>query len=378
MLNVYLNRFWQANDIAMKDNCFNPEATQVAMGMRMAEECIFDELGEKGEPWGNNPPELMARLCRQYNDKAEKITGRRLLDEKYPKNHEIFPKIKMIGEVFGGNYAYKNGTFWLEECIATPQDLEAALDRVDKLDIRSFILPEHWETAKKQIFETTGQTLDLLRYGRRVRGPVTLAMSLCKIENIIFWMEDYPDLVHRFFDTIERVILQYVDIVNQEAGEEKVKNEHSRMGFRFFDDNCCMLSPELYEEYAYPLLKHVFDKVCPNKEDYRYQHSDSEMSHLLPILGRLNFTAVNFGPTVLADQIRKYMPNARIDGCLSPMTFLSNNDDDIIAEVKRDCEMSKEFNFRGLCIDTAGSINFGTKLTSMLAVMYAIQEYGQF
>jgi len=60
------------------------------------------------------------------------------------------------------------------------------------------------------------------------------------------------------------------------------------------------------------------------------------------------------------------------------MTFLSNNDDNIIAEVKRDCEMSKNLNFRGLCIDTAGSINFGTMLTSMLSVMYAIQEYGQF
>jgi len=378
MLKVDIDRFWQANDISMKDNCFNPEATQVAMGIRMAEECVFDELGEKGAPWGDNPPELMARLCRQYNDKAEKLVGRRLLNEKYPRNHEIFPKVKLIGEVFGGTYVYKNEVYWLENCIFTPKDLETTLDKVDKLDIRSFILPEHWDKTKQRIFETTGETLDLFRYGRRVRGPVTLAMSLCGIENIIFWMEDYPELIHRFFDTIERVILQYVDIVNKEAGEEKVKKQHPKAGFSFFDDNCCMLSPELYEEYAYPLLEHVFEKVCPNKEDFRYQHSDSEMSHLLPILARLNFTAVNFGPTVLADQIRKYMPKSRIDGCLSPMTFLSNNDNKIIAEVKRDCEMSKNLNFRGLCIDTAGSINFGTMLTSMLAVMYAIQEYGQF
>jgi uroporphyrinogen decarboxylase len=378
MYDLDVEQFWKDNDIAMMDNCFNPNAPQVAMGIRMSVECVFDELGEKGEPWGKNPPELMGRLCRLYNDKAEKIVGRRLLSETYPRNWEKFPPIKMIGEVFGGQYVYNNGVFWLEGNVKTPQDLEKVLDNVDRMDIRSFILPPEWEDAKRKVFESSGETLDLLHYGRRVRGPVTLATSICGIENTVFWMYDEPELMHRFFDTIEKVILQYVSIVDEEAGEEKRKSQHKSSGFRFSDDNCCMLTPELYEEFAYPVLRHVFDTVCPEPDDYRYQHSDSPMEHLLPILAKLNFRAVNFGPTVLADKIRKYIPGARIDGCLSPMVFMSNNDEAIIAEVKRDCEMSKNLNFRGLCIDTAGSINFGTKLTSMRTVMHAIQKYGRF
>jgi uroporphyrinogen decarboxylase len=108
----------------------------------------------------------------------------------------------------------------------------------------------------------------------------------------------------------------------------------------------------------------------------RYQHSDSAMAHLLPILGRLNLTGCNFGPTVLVDQIRKYMPKTRIDACLAPFTFMNNDQESIIKEVKRDCEMAREH--RGLNLSTAGSINNGSLLTSMLTVMYAIQNYGRY
>jgi uroporphyrinogen decarboxylase len=378
MCKVDVEQFWKDNDIAMRDNCFNSDAAQVAMGIRMSAECVFDELGEEGKPWGNNPPELMRQFCRRYNDKAERIVGRRLLSEDYPSNQEKFPPVKLIGEVFGGRYIYKDGIYWLESDLKTPRDLEQILDRADAVDIRSFILPPDWENAKRKIFETSGETLGLLPYGRRVRGPVTLATSICGIENTIFWMYDSPELMHRLFDCIEKVILRYIAVVNEEAGKEKVKFQHKTIGFRFYDDNCCLLTPELYEEFAYPVLRNVFAQVCPDPDDYRYQHSDSAMEHLLPILGRLNFTAVNFGPTVLADKIREYMPRTRIDGCLDPLVFMSNDEDAIRRQVKRDCEMSKNLGFRGLCLNAAGSISNGTRLTSMLAVMRAIQTYGRF
>jgi uroporphyrinogen decarboxylase len=70
------------------------------------------------------------------------------------------------------------------------------------------------------------------------------------------------------------------------------------------------------------------------------------------------------------------MPTTRIDGCLAPFTFMNNDEDAIIAEVKRDCEMAK--NSKGLNVSTAGSINNGSLLSSMRAVMYAIQNYGRY
>ena len=371
-----VEQFWKDDELAHKDNCFSKDAPQVAFGLGLYDEDVFDELGVPGAPHGDNPPELMYEYRCRYNDKAEKIIGKRILSEPI-RNHEKFPAIKLHGEVLGGQYIYKSDMYWLESDIKTPQALEKMLDNVDRMNLREFILPPNWESEKKRIFEETGERPWPWFYGRRVRGPVTLAMSIYGVENTIFLMYDEPDLAHRYFQTISDVLMGYIKIAEEEAGEELVKSRH--WGYRFNDDNCCMLTPELYEEYAYPILKRVFEYTCPDpKVDCRYQHSDSEMSHLLPILGRLDFMGVNFGPTVLLDKIRKYMPHTRVDGCLDPLLLLTNDEEAVIAQVRRDCEMAKQLGTKGLCIDAAGSVNNGTKLTTVRAIMYAIQKYGRY
>jgi hypothetical protein len=55
------------------------------------------------------------------------------------------------------------------------------------------------------------------------------------------------------------------------------------------------------------------------------------MSHIVPILGRLNLTSVNFGPTVRIDHIRRYLPHAVIYGQLAPFTFSRNDEAGIVA-----------------------------------------------
>lgn len=370
MLDVDLEQFWKDDELAHKDNCFSPEAPQVALGIRMSEECVFAELGEEGNPWGYTPRERRLELNKRYNDKAEQIVGRRLLPETLPEPDAEFPYVKRIGEVFEGKYIHNGVAEWLEGTVSTPSELEKLLDRVEKLNLREFMLPPNWESEKKRIYEKYGIKPPLLRH---IRGPVTLATSIYGAENLIFLIIDEPDLAKRFSDVICKVIMGMAEIMDEEAGYDETNRPG---GFSFADDNCCLLTPEMYEMFGYPILKAVFDRWSPNPEDMRYQHSDSDMGHLLPILGRLNFTGCNFGPKVLVDEIRKYMPKTRIDGCLSPMTFMSNDIDAIIREVRRDCEMAREC--RGLNLSTAGSINNGSLLTSMRAVMYAIQKYGRY
>jgi uroporphyrinogen decarboxylase len=370
MLYVDLEKFWADDDEAQKDNCFNSNAPQAAMGIRMSQECVFAELGEEGNPWGSMPSERRAELNKRYNDKAEKIVGKRLLPEVFPDADTQLPPIRRIGEVFECKYAHNGISEWLEGSCNTPYELEALLDRVEKINLREFMLPPNWEYEKKRIYEKYGIKPDLLRH---VRGPVTFATSIYGIENLIFLILDEPNLAARFNKVIGDVIIGMSEIMDQEAGYPP---DQVPGGFSFAEDNCYLLNTEMYEFFGYPILKRIFQRWCPNPGDFRYQHSDSAMGHLLPILGRLNLTGCNFGPTVLVDEIRKHMPTTRIDGCLAPFTFMNNDENAIIAEVKRDCEMAK--NSKGLNVFTAGSINNGSLLTSMRAVMYAIQNYGRY
>jgi len=369
LLPVDLEQFWKDDELAHEENCFSPNAPQVALGLRMSGECLMTEFGENlGDPlWTRPERKRLIELNKRYNDKAEKVVGIRLMPEDYPTADMEFPTFKQIGEVFGGVYTLHGGSEWLSSDIKTYQQLEERLDVIDKMDLREFILPANWEEKCKYLYEKYGLKPEPIR---GIRGPVTLACSIFGIENLIFMLYEEPDLSKRFSDTIAKVIMGMADIMLKESGRET-------FGFQFYDDNCCMLNEELYEFFAYPILKTVFDRFAPEPHHDRFQHSDSAMEHLLPVLGRLDFKGCNFGPTVLVDKIRKYMPNTRIDGCLNPRTFMKDDREGIIADVKRDCEMAKQYG-RGVNIFTAGSINYGSTLAGMRAAMWAICEYGRY
>ncbi len=367
-----LLNFWKEDEKAHLKNCFSKEANQVALGIQMSDECVFAELGEEGSPWGETPRERRIELNKRYNDKAEKIVGKRLLCEDYPPLDAAFPEYKRIGEVFGGTYTPSDHGEWLASDIKTPEQLEKQLDFVDKLDLREFILPANWEREQKRIFETYGTRPSQFR---AIRGPVTLGTSIFGAENFIFLYYDEPDLMKRFSESIIKVVKAYIDIFIEEAGKTRDNFWHT---FSFADDDCNLMTPEMYEFFGYPILKEIFDYVAYEEGDNRYQHSDSPMAHLLPFFGKLGLTACNFGPTLTVREIRQAIPKVRIDGQLAPFTFMNNDPVAIAEEVKRDCLMAKENDLRGLNIYTAGSINNGSSLESMRVVMQTIMEHGRY
>jgi uroporphyrinogen decarboxylase len=193
------------------------------------------------------------------------------------------------------------------------------------------------------------------------------------VENFLYLIADNPDLAARLRDAILRTMLEIARVLDEEAGYTPETAPH---GFGFADDNCMLLSPELYEFFGYPILKGVFDRYSPNPGDRRGQHSDSEMGHLLPVLGRLRFTDVNFGPRLTVSQIREHCPRAVILGQLAPFTYSRNEEENMVAEFLRDFDMAREK--RGLFFTTAGSINNGSRLTGMRLLMAAVQRYGRY
>ena len=363
-----LEQFWKGDEFAHTNNSFN-DGTMVSLGISMNDECLFNELGiETAHPWAVHDPEDMRKWRRMYNDKAEEVVGRRVMDEGSVQDESLFPYVKRIGEVFGGTYVRRDYTEWLMKGADSYVELEKVLDAVDAMDFRDFMLPPDWESEKKRVYEMYGIKPPILRH---IRGPVTLGCSIFGVEELLFLIMDEPDLALRFSEAITRAILEMARVIDEEAGETHA----SAPGFSFADDNCCMLSPGMYEFFAYPILKEVFSRYSPSEEHKRYQHSDSSMGHLLPVLGRLNLNGVNFGPDVLTPDIRKYLPRARIDGCIAPFAFSRNDRNELLSQTRRDCLDGMKYG--GVNISTAGSINYGSSLDSLRLIMSTIQQYGR-
>ncbi len=369
-----VERFWADQEVARADP-FGREIPQCPLGIMMSCECVFEELGveENSANWRRlgSDHEWRSSLAKAYNDKAEPIVGRRVLNESGGPDPDLrYPPTKGLNDVFEARNEWHDRSWWLQQSADSPDELAALLDRVERRceDMRSFILPDNWD-AEKERLTSRGAKPGLYR-GQR--GPVTFAASVFGPENLIFLIHDDPQLAERFRDAILRSMLEIARVLDEEAGYAPADAPH---GWYWCDDNCCLLTPDMYELFGAPILKGIFDRYSPDPGDLRGQHSDSAMGHLLPILGRLGLNSANFGPTVMVDEIRRHLPRAVIAGQLAPFTFSRNEEVNIVAEFLRDFERAGDA--RGLVFATAGSINNGSRLTGMRLIMSAIQRHGR-
>lgn len=365
-----LARFW-ADDAAAWHDPFGAGIPQVPFGASLNSLCVYDELGVPEHVWRyDHDPAWRYDLNRRYNDIAERVVGRRLMPEDPPGEREPgWPEPGGLHDVFEAKNEWHSHAWWLMPAASTPTELSSLLDRVERRDIRATVLPPGWEEAKARLLP---RGIKPPAY-RMQRGPVTFAMSVYGVENLIALIADDPVLAARFRDAILRGMLEIARVLDEEAGGTPATE---RRGFQFNDDQCAMLNPAMYEFFGVPILKAVFDRYAPDPRDPRAQHSDSAMAHHLPALGRLGLTYANFGPTLTVAQIRAHLPRAVIHGQLAPYTYSRNDEEGIVLEFLRDFAQARER--RGLVFETAGSINEGTRLSSMRLAMASIQRFGRY
>jgi uroporphyrinogen decarboxylase len=373
---VDLEQFWHDQALAKADP-FGTDIPQVAFGAICNHECVFDELGVEEDRlrYFFDDPEWALDLHKQYNDKAEKIVGRRLLSEapRQPNTPQL-PPVKQLHDIFEAQNVWeggKLGSWWLRQSADSPEELAALLDRVEKRleNLRDFILPENWGTELPR-FLAAGKKVPLYR-GQR--GPCTFACSIYGAENLLFLSYDDPDLFARFSDVLKRAILGRAKVLDEEAG---LTPEAAQGRWSWADDNCCLFTPDMYETFAMPIHRAVFSTYAPRPEHHRYQHSDSDMAHLLPLLAEVDLKGTNFGPTLTVSEIRQHCPHAVIDGQMAPFTYSRNEEANMLAEFLRDFDQAREK--RGLNFTTAGSINNGSRLSGMRLLMAVIQRYGRY
>ncbi len=368
---VDLERFWRDNDLSM-DKPFSTDKPQVPMSLRTTEGCLWEELGLPKDPRYYEDPEVHVRINRLYNDKAQEIVGARILRETFIPPSEDLPRPLRIEELFGSHITTIEGSEdidgadWMRESVHSIRDLEESMERVAATNLRGAVLPPGFQEGLERLRTRYGAAPQL---GTGIRGPVTAAMSVCGVENVIYWLVDYPEVMERFRDLLATKIVELSALL-REATSAPAR------GFSFSDDNCAMLNAGLYERFGLPILQHVFAVFSPDEADWRYQHSDSAMTHLLPALSRVHLSGANFGPTVDPVAIRRAMPRTVIYGQLPPFTFSRGTPAEIYAAVRRDIEAVGADG--GLVVTTAGSVNPGSRLEGLRAAMAAIQQHGRY
>jgi uroporphyrinogen decarboxylase len=297
-------------------------------------------------------------LHKEANAITREHVGKTFYDED---SWEHSPK--RIENLFGSEYRYEeHGTPWLQPATSDPEEFARILDRAEATDMGEWALPEpflkEWDQRK-----AAGKPLPWLGSGSR--GPATIMTSILSAEDVFFWMEDHPDLMRRFSELLAAKMIELNRVLRQFSG-----NHHA--GWWITDDNCALFNRELYREYCYPVLEAVMEALAPGDAP-RYQHSDSNMEHLLDYQYALGIRSVNYGPEIDARNIRLKMPGAMIHGHMPPFLLRNAGPEEIRERVVSDFAKAGEGG--GLTVTTAGSLAAGTGVGRMRWLMHCTQKY---
>jgi hypothetical protein len=98
------------------------------------------------------------------------------------------------------------------------------------------------------------------------QGPFNIALNLVGLETICLWMYDCPSVVHELMDFCTTVLIDWVTVQKRHAGQELdsgafphfVALPKGHGGVWISDDDCTVMSPDLYRRFVVPYNSRVF------------------------------------------------------------------------------------------------------------------------
>jgi len=347
--------FWEENE---KCALFTTDKPRCAIQFSPDDHWLFEFFQVPSTLRYYRDKEYRDGLHREVNRITREYVGRAFFDED---SWETQPG--RIEHLFGSEFSYhEGGTPWLVPATDDPDEFARILDRVEKIDLKTWAFPEAF---RKEWDRRRAAGKPLPKLGAGSRGPATVMTSVLKVETAFFWIYDYPELMARFRDLLAEKMVELNRILRDYS-------ENTTPGWWITDDNCALFNEEIYREYCFPVLKRLLDAMAPGDAP-RYQHSDSAMGHLLDAQRELGIGRANYGPTVDVALIRAKMPDTMIDGQMPPFLLRNGSPAEIEARVIED--FKKDGGIGGLNVTTAGSLAGGTGVGRMRWFMQLVQDH---
>ncbi len=97
------------------------------------------------------------------------------------------------------------------------------------------------------------------------QGPLTTALSIIGYENFIYWMYDYPEVIHHLMNLVTEALIDWVALQKEIVGKDRLCSEYI-LGLRLpegfggvwiSDDDCVMFDTDNYREFVVPYNSRV-------------------------------------------------------------------------------------------------------------------------
>ncbi len=357
-----VKKFWEENEKCLLP--FSIQKPRVPMLFWLDDHFVLEEMKIPSTLRYYNDSKYREDILKQFNERTDKLIGKRFYDD----GPEV-PKPERFEVIMGSKIELsEGGTPWLESTVKNIDDVKKLIARAEKLDMNKEAFPEDWQQQKKDYERLSGKKL---KFGDcSSRGPATMATSILGTVNTCMFIMDEPEIMDEFFRLLTEKLIEYHNAILFDTDHD------SRQGYELFDDNCYLFPPAQYERFCVPVLERIFKEFAPGPQHKRYQHSDSDMGHLMSILSDIGVNVVNLGPNIHPGEIRAAMPKTVILGQIPPFTLRDGTPEEIIEMVRRDIDSVGQDG--GLIESPAGSVPEGTSFENLRVYMWAVHTYGRY
>lgn len=305
-----------------------------------------------------------------YEDPARSFEAQLLTAEQYRSDGTPFYTFVSYGAwEFGGEIQYPKDRFGSGPSVARrpvekPEDLwELKLPDVNVAGC----IPKQMEFARLQ--QQHGTQISFI-----CGSPFTHAANLCGVDKFMMWIIECPEAVHKALrlmtDHILQVARYFVDTFSpgQVIARSAAPTESNKL-----------ISPQQFEEFAFPYLKELHEKVLQMGVKSIYCHICSEQNRNLPLWAEVPFGdpgMLSFGPEVELAVAAKYFPDQIIAGNVDPQIIAKGSPAQIYEACRKTIEEGKKHCAGGYVFMGGCEIPAATPPYHIYLMQKACEEFG--
>jgi uroporphyrinogen decarboxylase len=158
------------------------------------------------------------------------------------------------------------------------------------------------------------------------RGPLAVAAHVLGVLPLLEATALEPEATHAALDVFTELVIRFL--------RAQLDRLREPVGILVLDDIPGMLSPQSFDELAFPYLQRVFD-AFPGL--VRVHHNDTPCPHLLPRIGDLHCEVWNFSHEMDLGTVRRALPHVALLGNVSPLDTLARGTPERVEREARAC-----------------------------------------
>jgi uroporphyrinogen decarboxylase len=205
-------------------------------------------------------------------------------------------------------------------------------------------------------------------------GPLSMGGCMTSIDNLMLWIIDSPELVHRICRKCTDFTLEVADHFIKEFGAE---NLYPILGVAIESNK--LISPRHFEEFALPYIKEVVETLAAKGIPRFFVHICSDQIKNLPGYATINWpkrSIFTFGIEMPIKTVAEYFPGHIIAGHVDPLLIAGGTSDQVLEDSRRCIEEGKDI--PGFALAPGCNVPAFSPPVNVFQMVKAARIYGQY